>query len=292
MGKVVTIMNMKGGVGKTTVCMHIGGILARYGLISPIKKQLRVLLIDYDPQFNMSQAMLRSRQYFNLEKDSKTCLQILQEPGTVLNPFKIQTPDNTTPPKVSDIAQAVVSKKNGAQLDLVVSTLDLMYIALGTATGDVETIEARFEAFINKSKPKYDLVMIDCHPAGSILTRTSLRNSDHVLIPVAPQAYAARGIALMIRFIDANKTEQHKLEPHILFNLVPRSGPAPKVVKEITTDEKLGPLCLSHKLIKYSAFSEPTEGTGFVWSSGKPYSTEAFSNLLGTAREFAKTINL
>lgn len=55
MGTVVTIMNMKGGVGKTTVAMHLGGVISRYKF--PDKRR-KVLLVDYDPQFNLSQAFI------------------------------------------------------------------------------------------------------------------------------------------------------------------------------------------------------------------------------------------
>ena len=83
-------MNMKGGVGKTTVCAHVGGMIARQRTAgSPSRK---VLLIDYDPQFNLSQAFLRSRRYFRLEREHKTCLSILQDAENEIDPFEIQTP--------------------------------------------------------------------------------------------------------------------------------------------------------------------------------------------------------
>ena len=64
MGKVLTIMNMKGGVGKTTVAMHLAGFIARYNL----GKSRRVLAIDYDPQFNLSQALIPAKNISNLRK--------------------------------------------------------------------------------------------------------------------------------------------------------------------------------------------------------------------------------
>lgn len=223
MGKIVTVMNMKGGVGKTTVCMHIGGILGRNGLVASERRRLKVLLIDYDPQFNMSQAMLRSKQYYTLENENKTCLSILQDNEDNLNPFEIQTPETTTPPNVENICHTLISNKMG-HLDIIVSTLNLMFVALGTSTGDIDILETRFKIFIDDCRKKYDLVMIDCHPAGSILTRTSLKNSDHVLIPVAPQAYALRGIALMMKFIKSNSINHGSPNPHILFNLGPKGA--------------------------------------------------------------------
>ena len=240
----------------------------------------------------MSQAKLTSKRYFEIENEKKTCLQILQDPDAPLDPFKIQTPESATPPNVVDLAETLVSRRSGAQVDIVPSTLDLMYVALGTATGDIEVLEARFKAFVDDCRNHYDLTMIDCHPAGSILTRTSLQNSDHVLIPVVPQAYAARGIALMMRFISANSTEPNKPMPHILFNMVPRSGPTPTVVNEIRGNPNLSQYCLKRVLRKYKAYSDPTEGRGFVWTSGKSYSVEAFGNLFHLAHEFAERIEL
>lgn len=289
MGQVVTVMNMKGGVGKTTVCMHIGGLLGRLKLDSGLK---RVLFIDYDPQFNLSQALLRSRRYFTLERENKTCLHILQDSDSELDPFTIQTPSSASPPRVAEIVEPILHSRAGAQIDLVPSTLNLMFIALGTSTGDISVLESRFRKFILECKSAYDLVMIDCHPAGSILTKTSLQNSDHVLIPVAPQVYAVRGVALMMRFIEANKVGGTGPTPHIVFNLIPRSGPAPAAEREIRNHPDYGAYCLSRSLLKYKAYAEPEEGIGFVWGSRKPYSREAFSRLYYLTEEFADRINL
>ena len=60
MSKVVTVMNMKGGVGKTTVAMHIAGAMARYRH-QGLETVKRVLMIDYDPQFNLSQDHIASK---------------------------------------------------------------------------------------------------------------------------------------------------------------------------------------------------------------------------------------
>jgi len=74
MGTVITVMNMKGGVGKTTVAAHLAGFFARYKIHD---KTRRVLLIDYDAQFNLSQMFLPATTYFELEKQRKTSLAIL-----------------------------------------------------------------------------------------------------------------------------------------------------------------------------------------------------------------------
>lgn len=288
MGTVVTVMNMKGGVGKTTAAMHIAGAYARY--VWAGQKNRRVLMIDYDAQFNLSQAYLSANQYSVLEKDGKTILSVLQEDDANLDPYKLQVPGSLVPPKVGSIAHSIYKNKH-ASLDLVPSTMDLMYVALGMADVQVKPIEERFQKFIAECKAEYDLVIIDCHPAGSLLTKTSLTNSDHVLIPVAPERYAVRGIGLMMNFIAAKKQGIIGPKPHILFNRMPRTGVAREELT-IRANKIFAPFCLRNTLKRYSAFSDPEEGKGFVWDSGKPYSFEATRNLQSVAAEFALRIGI
>lgn len=289
MGTVVTVMNMKGGVGKTTVAMHLAGAMARY-LISPTKKPLKVLAIDYDPQFNMSQAFLPAKTYFNLESTRKTTLSILFDDDTALDPYKLQVPGSHNPPSVNSLTTALYKTKNGV-LDIIPSTLELMYVALGRTEANTKTIEERFQKFIVECRKHYDLIIIDCHPAGSIFTKTSLTNSDHVIIPVMAQRYAVRGIALMMRFIAAKKAGTKSPIPHILFNNTPRTGTLPEELA-IRADKDYSKFCLQTSLKRYKAFAEPEDGAGFVWFSTKPYSTEAFGNLIRVARELAARIGV
>jgi chromosome partitioning protein len=281
---------MKGGVGKTTVATHFAGMSARYklGRSSPSK----VLAIDYDPQFNMSQAFLPATSYFQLERRRKTTISILLDDDSDLNPYQLQVPGNHTPPKVEDVATRVfASSSHQGRLDLVPSTLDLMYVALGQANARVQPIEERFQGFIEECRSIYDLVIIDCHPAGSLFTKTSLRNSDHVLIPVIPEGYAVRGIGLMMNFIAAKKAGTRGPQPHILFNATPRTG-VKALESQIRADPHFTKYCMRNTLKWYKAFTEPEGGKGFVWTSRKPYSTEAFSNLLRVSSELVGRIGV
>lgn len=289
MGTVLTVMNMKGGVGKTTVSMQIGGISAAYAFGAP--RPRRVLVIDYDPQFNLSQALLPVKTYFNLEEKKSTILSVLVEDDANLNPYHLQVPGNENPPSVKDLAARVLHYRTGALLDLVPSTLDLMYVALGQAEASSKPIEARFSKFIAECRTLYDLIIIDCHPAGSIFTKTSLRNSDYVVIPVVPQRYAVRGIGLMTTFIDAKKQGSAGPKPIVLFNLTSRVGMS-KEEAQIRADPKYSALCLNATLKRYSAFGELDGGAGYVWSSKKPYSTEAFRNLSAVAKELLQRIGM
>lgn len=288
MGKVITVMNMKGGVGKTTVAMHLGGMICRYQFND--KKPKKVLLIDYDPQFNLTQAFIPPKTYFSLEDRKKTTLSILLEDDTIIDPYKLQVPGNELPPEISDIVYKIYNFKDGRKLDLIPSTLNLMYVALAQPNTNTSKIEERFNKFIAKCRLEYDYILIDCHPAGSLFTQTSLRNSDHVLIPVIPQRYSVRGIGLMMQFIKVKKDPLNNPKPHILFNHTSRTG--------ISTDEKsirdnprFKKYCLLNSLKKFKAFSDPIEGKDFVWTSSKPYSTFAFQNLYTVTQEFINKIS-
>lgn len=283
MSVVLTVMNMKGGVGKTTVAMHVAGAAARYHLNG--KGPRRVLGIDYDPQFNMSQSLLDSKTYFALEGGKKTVLSVLQDDVSNLNAYKLTVPGNFDPPKVSDLAYKIFNNKaTGGSMDLVPSTLDLMYVALGQATTSVQPIEERFRKFIVEAKGIYDLIVIDCHPAGSLFTKTALMNSDHVVIPVMPKSYSVRGVGLMMKFIEAKKIGTAGPAAHVLINNAPRFGTTPQETS-IRSDASYGGLCLTNTLKGMKAFSDPEGGKGFVWSSSAPYSAEARDNIRLVAGE-------
>lgn len=280
-------MNMKGGVGKTTVTLHLAGILSKYPLGT---KSLRVLAVDYDPQFNLSQSLMPPESYFKWEGAGKTTLSILVEDETKLDPFTLQIPGKSNPPTCDEIIYNVHKSPSGI-LDLIPSTLDLMYVALGEANVQTKPIEERFRKFIEDAKSKYDLVLIDCHPAGSVFTQTSLKNSDHVIIPVMPQRYAVRGVGLMMEFINAKAIGGKSPTPHILFNNVPRDGYSAEV-SEIRRQPALADLCLKKTLKRYKAYTEAEGGHGFVWHSSKPYSTEAFSSLVEVCKEVRERLGL
>jgi chromosome partitioning protein len=245
-------------------------------------KRRRVLAIDYDPQFNMSQAFLPASVYFALEKARKTCLSILRDDETSFDPYVLQVPGNRNPPSVRDIAHTIHTIRDG-RLDIIASTLDLMYIALGQPDKRIDAFEERFHKLITECRREYDVVVIDCHPAGSILTKTSLQNSDHVLIPVVSSGFAARGVALMRTFIDAVGKGNTGPIPHLLFNCT--GAKASNDEMRIRGDARQSKYCLIKTLRKYKAFSDPSEGNGFVWSSGAPYSTKAYWNLHGVVEE-------
>lgn len=198
------------------------------------------------------------------------------------------------PPSVTSIAASVYKSTQWSKgsLDIIPSTLDLMYLALGQSDVKIKPMEERFEKFINECRAIYELIVIDCHPAGSLFTKTSLRNSDHVLIPVVPESqYALRGIGLMMNFIKAKKAGEKSPAPHVLLNMTPRFGTTERERRMRANPELVG-LCMDRSSKRYKVFSEPEGGRHFVWQSGKPYSTEALGNLMKVAREVLSRIGV
>lgn len=284
--KVLTIMNMKGGVGKTTVSMHLSSIVAHHAINENVKK---VLVIDYDPQFNLSQAFLSVEDFERTERERKNVLSVLVEDQSDLDLFNIQKPDTTKAPVLTDIVTTLYKNiENGRQFDILPSTLELMYLALGRSGQALTTMEKRFANFMVEARNNYDLIVIDCHPAGSLFTKTAIKSSDHILVPITPHNYASRGVGLMVNFINSPEFKKNKPKLHILFNHTPKSDLV--IEKEIREHERFGSKCLTQTMKKYTAYTSLVNGDGYVWKLNKAYSRKAYFNMSSIATELLNKI--
>jgi chromosome partitioning protein len=285
MTTVLTVMNMKGGVGKTTVACLLAGMAARepLGRSSPS----RVLLIDYDPQFNASQMYLSARTYFRLEEEYKTTLSILLDRSTSIDPFSLQNITSFPPPRPSSICHNVFGGGQSV-LDIIPSTLGLMYVALGQPGRSLALMKDRFNSFIAQARSAYDLIVLDCHPAGSVFTATSLGVSNHVLIPVRPDNYAVRGLGLMKQFVDGRGPMSPKVKPHILFNLT--ESQRSQEENTIRLNEDYGPMCMRNTLRRRSFYSKANLGRNFVWDRKVAYQLRAMDNLRRVCTELMTRI--
>ncbi len=275
---VITFMNMKGGVGKTTMCIHVAAAFA-WG-------PKRVLVIDYDAQFNATQHVLPPRRYYELEKENKTILSILSPPRDKITPFELAMPTGDDPlPSPADLATKVLNFRNGGRLDIVPGTLNLMYLALGQSRESLDPMEKRFERFAAMCAKAYDYVFIDCHPAGSFLTKTALLASDHVVIPVAPDAFSKRGIVLMREFLDYLRKFEKNLDMSVVFNRIPRNNYNARFEKEIRGDPTFSSKCLSQVIHEWAVIrSAPSEQTLVYWSR-RPWRSAAIGEYVRLANE-------
>lgn len=181
--KTVAVMNAKGGVGKSTLAANLGWYLA-------YEANQRVLMVDLDPQFNLSQYVLGTAKYEKHLQGGK---------GTVLDVFEQATPASVsrrTNSAVSpaDVVSRVRSWSDGSRIDLLPSSLELSW-TLKNPSGK----EHLLAHFLDQMRRSYDTIIIDCAPTESVLTTAAYLATDKVLVPVKPEFLATVGLPLLVR---------------------------------------------------------------------------------------------
>ncbi|MGD7297821.1 ParA family protein [Ralstonia pseudosolanacearum] len=182
--RIVSLINMKGGVGKTTLAV---------GLAWELAKKSKVLLVDIDPQFNATQWIVDADEYLNWVKTRHTILSVFQPPGqaSIHTGASSSLLASAKPTPKSTIMQIV---KNGTKLDLLPSILDLM--KLDAAPRGTEN---RLRVFLEKVRGDYDYILIDCPPTASLFSYSAFLASDAYLVPVKPDPLSVLGLPLLER---------------------------------------------------------------------------------------------
>ena len=187
MATVVSFINMKGGVGKTTLAMQIA-------LNAPFRG-LRVLAIDLDPQSNLSQSLMGADRYGE---------HLLENKPTITHVFDGFIPPSKSRPAPRRINADIVLKQSGARgpfyPDLIPSRLEL---ARNLKHG--KHIERRLAEALSLIEDQYDLVILDCPPTESVLTDAAYAASRFVLVPVKPEFLATIGLPLLAISMDEFK---------------------------------------------------------------------------------------
>ena len=199
MGKVISVANQKGGVGKTTTTVNLGTILA--------KKGKKVLLIDADPQGNATSGL-------GVEKDV--------EPSTydmLVNDAELQESLQDTIIKNLKVCPANMNLA-GAEVELV----------------SMMSREQRLKEKLEPLKEKFDYVLIDCPPSLGLITLNSFTASDSVLIPVQCEYFALEGLGQLLNTINLVKKHLNKeirIEGALLTMYDMRTNLSNQVVKEV-----------------------------------------------------------
>ena len=210
---VISFANMKGGVGKTTLCVNLA-----FELFSRGKK---VLVVDNDPQFNATSSLLNPKVY--IEKCIKK--------NTLLTTYNIY--EKT--PNVGRKRKRIIPSKfieniwyqshdDSITLDLIPSRIEL-YETLRNPSHK----EYLVDKFIRNYAGEYNYVFIDCPPTPSVLTLSAFAASDFVIIPVKPDFFSTLGIPQFINTLEDFKDrqiDQHDVQPlGIVFTDVDRRLP-------------------------------------------------------------------
>ena len=172
--QIISIINQKGGVGKTTTVINLAAGLTQQGK--------KILVIDLDPQGNATTGLGLS----NMSNSSETIYGVLN--GTK---------------KVSE----VIKKTNFKDLDIVSSNVDLSGLEVETA-GDSDRafiLKVKLTSYLNDSRANYDYILIDCPPSLSLLTVMALVSSNSLLVPLQTEFFALEGLTQLIKTIERIK---------------------------------------------------------------------------------------
>ena len=178
-GKIISVINQKGGVGKTTTVINFAAGLTM--------KKKKVLVIDLDPQGNATTGLGLS----NTDSSGQTIY-------SVLNGTK----------NVSE----VIHKTKIENLDLITSNVDLSGLEVETA-GDSRKafiLKERIMAYLNDSIAYYDYILIDCPPSLSLLTIMALVASNSLVVPLQTEFFALEGLTQLMKTIDRVKNNLKK----------------------------------------------------------------------------------
>ena len=165
--RVIAMCNQKGGVGKTTSSINIAGALSQYGR--------RVLIVDFDPQGAATVGL-----GINANAVEDTVYTALFNPRMDVH--------------------TVIQHTDFENLDIMPSNIDLSAaeVQLVTEVGREQVLAG----VLRQVKDEYDVIIIDCQPSLGLLTVNALTAADGVIIPVAAEFFALRGVALLMQSIE------------------------------------------------------------------------------------------
>lgn len=162
MGKIIAIVNQKGGVGKTTTAVNLA---AGVGLAGK-----RVLLVDADPQGNSTSGF-----GINKKQTKITSYELLIGTGKFEN---------------------AVVKTEFKNVDIVPSSMDLAAAEVDLI--EIEHREAQLKMALAAAREKYDYIFIDCPPSLGLITINALNTSDTVLVPIQCEYFALEGLSQLM----------------------------------------------------------------------------------------------
>ena len=172
--KIISIINQKGGVGKTTTVINLAAGLSMKGK--------KILVIDLDPQGNATTGLGLS----NTASSDTTIY-------SVLNGNK----------KISEVIQ----KTSFENLNLITSNVDLSGLEVETAGDSRRAFKLKDEltSILNDSRALYDYILIDCPPSLSLLTIMALVASDALVVPLQTEFFALEGLTQLMKTIERIK---------------------------------------------------------------------------------------
>ena len=172
--QIISVINQKGGVGKTTTVINLAAGLA--------KQEKKILVIDLDPQGNATTGLGLS----NLESSSDTIYGVLSGTKSI---------------------SEVIKKTEFKNLDIISSNVDLSGLEVETASDNERAfiLKVKLAAYLNDSRGSYDYILIDCPPSLSLLTVMALVSSHSLVVPLQTEFFALEGLTQLMKTIERIK---------------------------------------------------------------------------------------
>lgn len=167
MTRIYTLVNQKGGVGKTTTAINLSAYLAQLGQ--------RVLLVDLDPQANATSGL-------GLDKTEGASL------------YRALLGEGTAAEKIKHTSFA--------RLDVIPSEVDLCGVELELARGENHLTRLRNILTPVAAAGTHDVLLLDCAPSLGILTLNSFATADYLLVPMQCEYYALEGVSMIHRLLN------------------------------------------------------------------------------------------
>ncbi|AYK05655.1 ParA family protein [Brevibacillus laterosporus] len=200
--KKISIINYKGGVGKTTLSANLAAELAF--------RNKRVLIVDLDPQANLTFSFFKLQEWQRIDQQGKTIKHwydaFLDEDKDLSLSQLIVSPQK--------VNAKLKSFGSTGRLDIINSHLELINVDMELATryggNSDRTIRSSFlrlfsrlQKGLEEIKDNYDIVIIDCPPNFNIVTQNAIIASDYYLVPARPDVLSTIGIDQLVRHIDS-----------------------------------------------------------------------------------------
>lgn len=216
MGTVISTVNMKGGVGKTTLTVNLATCLAK-------NHNKRVLVLDLDSQISATLSLISPHEFAKVRKKRRTISYLLNNMITP-NPWSKLEINNLIYPSVCNIDGLELLPGDIELYDEYLVSEMLHKKAMAESEDDFQKVWDKFERdlikrIIEPISEDYDFIIMDCAPGYNLLTRSGIAASNYYILPARPEPLSLVGIQLLERRV-AKLKETHQDVEKLNINLL------------------------------------------------------------------------